>query len=75
MFRRAPKRVIDHPLPDGRKMWLELLDVKDGRGRVIGTIVANGGFDDDDGKVIDEIYLDEILTQHPPQLDAPAASG
>ena len=70
MFRRAPKRVIDHPLPDGRKMWLELLDVKDGRGRVIGTIVANGGFDDDDGKVIDE-----ILTQHPPQLDAPAASG
>jgi hypothetical protein len=55
-------------------MWLELLDVKDGHGRVIGTIVANGGFDDDDGKVIDEIYLDEILTRHPPQLDAPAAS-
>jgi hypothetical protein len=68
MFRlRAPKKVIEHPLPDGRTMWLELLDVKDGRGRVIGTIVAKGGFDGDN-ETIDEVYLDELLTQHPPPL-------
>ena len=68
MFRlRAPKRVIEHPLPDGRIMWLEISDVKDGRGRVIGSIVAHGGFDGEH-ETIDDVYLDELLTQHPPDL-------
>jgi len=48
-------------------MWLELLDVKDGRGRVVGSIVAKGGFDGET-EIIDDVYLDELLSQHPPQL-------
>ena len=48
-------------------MWLEITDVKDGRGRVIGSIVAHGRFDGDH-ESIDDVYLDELLSQHPPEL-------
>ena len=59
--------MIEHPLPDGRRMWLEIKDVKDGRGRVIGSIVAHGGFDGET-ETLDDVYLDELLTRHPPEL-------